>query len=324
MFDRYFNKLKRWKNDLGFHLLPNITSLVKNKENKIFMYHGVDKTGSTELNTRHVSLNHFKNQVLFLKENCNVISVEDFFNKKFDKDKANVAITFDDGFLNNFSYAFPILDQFKIHATFYITGINKTFEDFLWPDYLDIISKYYKKDFVLRGTRYTLKNGKYFDENNVSLHQIIKFQTADYKFKQELYEILKPHSTKILANESLFDYYKLMNDDQIRSVAKSKFVKIGSHGFFHNNLGSIPLDDSVNELKMSKEYLENLTQYEINSIAYPDGSYTNQLIDKAFEIGFPYQLAAERYLQEDSYNEVKILKRKGIYPCDSCANQLLN
>lgn len=324
MLNRIINKLERVKNDIKFHYFPKFTSLVNNKENKILMYHGVDLKGNTELNTRHVSINDFKSQMLFLKKYCNVISVEDYINKKFDQNKANIAITFDDGFLNNFTNAFSILDTNKIAATFYITGINQTTEYYLWPDFLDIIAKYYKKDIIIRNNKYSLNQGKYIDENKISLNETIKFHIADYTFKQELFSTLKPVSESILQNNKLDDYYRLMSDDDIRTVSKSKYVKIGSHGFYHNNLGSIPIDEAVIELKKSKIYLENLTQYEINSLAYPDGSYTKNLIDEASKLGFKYQLAADRYLFEDSYNGIKIFNRKGIYPCDSCANQLLN
>ena len=56
----------------------------------------------------------------------------------------------------------------------------------------------------------------------------------------------------------LDDYWKLMTDDQLQEVDRSKFVHIESHSFLHNNLGNIPLDKAVEELEVSKKYLENL------------------------------------------------------------------
>jgi peptidoglycan/xylan/chitin deacetylase (PgdA/CDA1 family) len=51
-----------------------------------------------------------------------------------------------------------------------------------------------------------------------------------------------------------------MNDEQIKTLASSPLVTIGSHGWQHNNLGNIEKDHAGWELRQSKEYLENLTQ----------------------------------------------------------------
>ena len=72
----------------------------------------------------------------------------------------------------------------------------------------------------------------------------------------------------------------------------------------------------------SKKYLENLAQYEVGQLAYPDGSYTPTLLQSARQMGFNEQLAADRFLFDENPDNKDIKKRYGIYTIDSCLNQL--
>lgn len=320
MVKRLLNKLGRTKSEFLFNYFPTTLDFVKSKNNKILMYHGVDAIGSTKFNSRHTAVANFEKQIRFLKKNCNIISLEDYFLRKFDETKPNIAITFDDGYLNNYIFAKPILEQYKAKATFFITGLNEIEDDILWADFLDIVSKFITSDFKFRGEIFRMVNGSIYNENYISLYEIIK--NNSYEYKRELYKVLKDYSN-FKENDEFSNYWKLMNDEQIKETANSDIISIGSHGYYHNNLGRIPLPQAVEELKKSKFYLENLIQKEINSIGYPDGSYTRNLISESIALGFKYQLATDSYLFEEDENDQRILTRKGIYSCDSCGNQLI-
>ena len=104
-----------------------------------------------------------------------------------------------------------------------------------------------------------------------------------------------------------------MSDEQIKIISKSRYVKIGSHGYWHNNLSSLPYQKACEDVLNSKNYLENLTQYTIDSIAYPDGSYTREVSKYANDIGFNYQCAVDYKFKEDK-NTPYIIDRLGLYP----------
>ena len=113
-----------------------------------------------------------------------------------------------------------------------------------------------------------------------------------------------------------------MNDRQIEETSRSPYIKIGSHSYYHNNLGTISHSNALDELSRSKKYLENLVQYDIKQLAYPDGSYTPQLVTTAKQMGFNIQLAADHFLFNEAPDNAGIKKRNGIYTIDSCLNQL--
>jgi len=321
MLNRLVNKIGRVKNQACYNYFPLQTRLVRQRENVIFMYHGVDSNGANAFNQRHTGIANFEKQVAYLTSYCNVLSLEDYFEKKFDKGRINVVLTFDDGYLNNFLYARPILERYKANATIFVTGVNRTKENMLWADFIDVASKLKLGDVKIEKETFFQKNDTYYNENGESLYSFVKSRKSSYDFKLDIYRAFD--DLKEFKKEKQFhEYWKLMSDEQITEISKSKYIKIGSHGFYHNNLNNIPIDDAVSELKMSKSYLEELTQYDINSIGYPDGGYTPDLLEEAFKLGFVYQLATECYVSESDKTDSRIMNRIGIYNCDTWGNQL--
>ena len=292
--------------------------------NHIIMYHGVDLVENKKFNQRFIGLSNLKKQLIYLKKNVNLISMTDFFEEKFDSSKNNVAITFDDGFLNNYKYAVPLLNELEIPATIYVTGLNLTPYHIIWPDFIDIHTQYVGDHLEVEGEVYTKKGNRFYhQERNESLLQIIK-DKGDFRFKEVVFDVFKKYLPAHFSLDStLDDYWKLMTDEQIKEVDQTKYVRIESHSFMHNNLGNISLASALEELKISKNYLENLLQREVTHLAYPDGSYTRELIDEACRLGFKYQVAADGYLFPtlDEADE-RILDRMGFYPGNTWANQL--
>ena len=104
-----------------------------------------------------------------------------------------------------------------------------------------------------------------------------------------------------------------MTNEQIHKASLSRNITIGSHGFYHNNLGSLDNADAVNEVRLSKEYLEGIIQKEICTIAFPDGSYTEQLNDSLEKEGFKKQFLVN-YRFGDYNKKKNVYDRFGLYP----------
>ena len=295
--------------------------IVQPKTNKgrkaIITYHGVDMHENLSFNTRFFSAASFEKQVAYYKKNYNVLNLEDFFeDKNRVVDKLNVALTFDDGYQNNLKYALPILEKYKMPATFFITGLNTIQEEILWADLLDLCTPHIHAAQL----KY---NGETFHKDAKgrfsTLKEYIKtHEVAGTTLFTDLKQILLQLSGVDLSDPALFDYWKLLTDDEIRTVAKSHYVKIGSHGMYHTNLGNIPLQKASDEVLKSKHYLENLAQYEIASIGYPDGSYSLPLADYAATVGYKYQCACRYLFSEDTINKrIYLHDRVDVYPISS-------
>lgn len=304
---------------IGYNLLK------KRFDNTVIMYHGVSKK-SSPYNKRHTLQNDFIKHLLFLKKHCNIISLNQFFQNEFKKDKINVAITFDDGYWNNYNIAKPILEELKVPATFFITGVNNTNENFLWADFVDIIAKSeIRRNIRVNELNFNLFNNTYYKENSkISLHEYIKHERAEYDTKLSLFKNISIQEKEMILNNENKEFWKLMSDNEIRKTAKSIYIDIQSHGFYHNNLGTINLASALKEGVDSKNYLENLTQKKVDTIGFPDGSYSKDFLDEIEKFGISKFTAAEGFLFDFERNDNRIIDRKGMYDVGEAHNQIFN
>ena len=92
--------------------------------NPVLMYHYIVDTDLAKKDKRIVTPQTFEQQMHFLKVNdYNVISLEEF--AKFLKHKKRiprntVVLTFDDGYLDNYENAYPILKKYDLKATMFV------------------------------------------------------------------------------------------------------------------------------------------------------------------------------------------------------------
>lgn len=89
----------------------------------ILLYHRVADVND-DPHELSVSINNFRNQLKYLKNNFTVMSLGELVNGLVNGKikKKSVAITFDDGYYDNLANALPVLEEFNIPATFFITS----------------------------------------------------------------------------------------------------------------------------------------------------------------------------------------------------------
>lgn len=86
----------------------------------ILIYHLIDGGTSSPVD---ISLQVFRSHLEYLHDHLQVISLEEAIAKLEDGTAANskfVVLTFDDGYLNFYTHAWPLIQEFKIPVTLYI------------------------------------------------------------------------------------------------------------------------------------------------------------------------------------------------------------
>jgi peptidoglycan/xylan/chitin deacetylase (PgdA/CDA1 family) len=85
----------------------------------VFCYHSIHPTASF----RSATPDLFSRHLLWLKRHCTIVPFEDAVRTAQGPRPGRpvVAITFDDGFADNFEYAFPLLQEHAVPATFFLT-----------------------------------------------------------------------------------------------------------------------------------------------------------------------------------------------------------
>jgi peptidoglycan/xylan/chitin deacetylase (PgdA/CDA1 family) len=288
---------------------------------RIMIYHGICRGNHTRFNPIFLKLKTFEQHLKFYKKYFNVISLDDFYQEHFSKDKFNICLTFDDGYANNHKYVLSLLSQYQLPATFFITAIRDAGYDILWNDFLGIVSKYgptkilYKNEEFYKGpfNKYISK------ESGLSLAEILRW--GGFDVKAEMMKLLYPLAPFRENRPDDEDYWLQMSVEQISDLAASPFASIGSHAYYHNDLARIPLNDAIEEMVRSKQYLENITNKPVNCLAFPYGTYTRDVVTAAKNVGYNQLLAMDFHFEEDRLDPI-MKERFTVNPFISPANQM--
>jgi peptidoglycan/xylan/chitin deacetylase (PgdA/CDA1 family) len=77
-----------------------------------------------------------------------------------------------------------------------------------------------------------------------------------------------------------------LNWDEIKEIAKSPFVEIGSHTLDHADLPALSSQEQRSQLSQNKKVIEQMLGREVTTLAYPYGHYTPEVMQAARDIGY--------------------------------------
>jgi len=166
----------------------------------IVVYHGVSRKGPFFHKKFNLNIKPtlFEKQIIWLKNNFNIISPRDLLNKKYKKPA--VMITFDDGDKSYIKEAVPILKKYKIPSIMflnmdviqgklswagistYLTHINKDFKKNNSINFLDIDKKQVNKFLKNNNKKNILKKIKKYTGNFLSLNELKKLDRSNLVF----------------------------------------------------------------------------------------------------------------------------------------------
>ena len=259
-------------------MIQNYTQYLKKKSCAIFLFHGVYKTNNFKLvnyTRKHLPKNYFIKIIKNLKKNGNCISMNEVLYKIKNKilfDDYSYAITFDDGFYNNYSIAFPILKKLDLPATFYITYDFIKYGLASWTDQLEFIIEKSKKG------SFDTPIGKIFFNNSIKskiklLNRIRKELKSNkkidpYKFTELIVKELNFKKNYKVLNFSIF---KKMKWEHVKKIHNAKLFTIGGHSKRHSILSYLNNRQLQNELKDSVYGMARILKNNIIHYSYPEG-----------------------------------------------------
>lgn len=205
---------------------------------------------------------------------------------------ACVWITFDDGYLDNYELAFPVLKSHGQTATFFLVG---GFVGSSEPQWWDRIAYYVRQG----PAQFTLDAPSKLDVDidrgglALAIRSVIDhFKSPENKDQQGFLQSLRDvcGASEPAANERIY-----LNWDEAREM-HSGGMGIGSHTNTHPILAKLSADEQLEELKTAKGRIETELGSQVISLAYPVGSVeaigpdAGRMASKA-----GYQLAASFY-----------------------------
>lgn len=217
-----------------------------------------------------LSIDNFRAHLRILSSFFRIVTIEEVVSEleKGELSANTICITFDDGYYDNFQYAFPVLKEFRIQATIFLTtdlvGTNKM----LWPDKVF----YYIKSTELDVLEFQNDKKHFYDLSNITrrmeaAHNLLEWmkklipEERDRKI-QELKEICQVKSDETQR--------MMLNWDEIKDMNQAG-ITFGAHTKTHPILSSLDNDKIEEEIVESKETIENILNKPVVSFAYPNG-----------------------------------------------------
>ncbi|KAB2890441.1 MAG: polysaccharide deacetylase family protein [Desulfobulbaceae bacterium] len=247
----------------------------------ILMYHRVLPSLPTGLDYvqpgMFVTVETFRRHANLLKKRFEVVSLAEIFSRLHTgKSVAGCcAITFDDGWLDNFSHAFGVLEESNLPATVFLAsgfiGSNNCF----WPEQLSFHLRQsgINKEGMQGGIYEKLSNEvpPTADEAVYLDNAIMALKNWSPKERDELLASFHA-SAKSPAPPRL-----LMNWDEVLTMHQSGLVDFGSHTANHIILDQVPLDMAREEIVHSRDEIEAHLGVPVTLFAYPNGNYNASL-----------------------------------------------
>lgn len=243
----------------------------------------------------------FKEQLDFFAENFNVVTMEQVLAAAYGlhplPEKA-LLLTFDDGYIDNFTVAFPLLNERKMQGSFFIPGKTITENILLDVNKIHFVlasadTELLVKDVLERMNYY--RGGQYEYASNDELWRKYavanRFDSQEIIFVKRMLQTVLPEELRnIIASEMFLKYVGLpedkfarelyMNHDQVRLMRQNGMF-IGYHGYDHYWLANLTEEEMHRDIDMGLDAIAEFIDKDAWVINYPYGNNNSAVVDYA-------------------------------------------
>jgi peptidoglycan/xylan/chitin deacetylase (PgdA/CDA1 family) len=223
-----------------------------------------------------------------LAESYEVLPLADLETRRLSRQppSSSVAITFDDGYADNYELALPILRKHGLPATVFITTGCMEGRRLLWTSRLGWILEHGvepAEPVVICGRRYELARR----EDRLRALSALKIELKELD-QVEREELLAELAARMQVDGFSGLQREMLTWEQLCEMERSGFLA-GGHTVNHPILSREPLPQLRLELRGCKEELEGRLRRRVELFAYPNGGpadYNLQVMQEARRAGF--------------------------------------
>jgi peptidoglycan/xylan/chitin deacetylase (PgdA/CDA1 family) len=216
-----------------------------------------------------------------------------------------VVITFDDGYADNVETAQPLLEQYAVPATVYLTtGAIGSEREFWWDELQRVLLERHDLpvELDLRGYRRELASDATYRDSAHARHRSWRAwdepPTARHTMYAELWQRLYrlPNAEKRAFLDELLAWaelepcvrstHRLISVDEAMQLGRSALIEVGAHTVTHPALPMLPMASQAEEIQQSRRLLEDLLHRDINCFAYPHGDHQPDTVAAVRASGF--------------------------------------
>ncbi|HTF29060.1 MAG TPA: polysaccharide deacetylase family protein [Flavitalea sp.] len=293
-------------------------TLSKNRR-LIIMYHGVSRDNSFAINGRHLPAAQFEKQLRYFKRNFNIVPLTDLCDAQLKgilPEKHTIALTFDDGYLNNISNALPLLKKYQIPATIFISSVSLETRDYIQPtDYLDLINYSIAETVAINGKIFRKDRYHLVDANEKKSNVYQYINSLDLSSWTKTFSDLQlRYPYKEVTRHVKDETYSLITSSALTALFRSDLITIGSHGHWHVNLSVLSDTEIKDQLGTSKGIFSRHCRKPVEILAFPYGYFNEMVLSVSRNLGYRYLIAGgsvEPEYRADVFPRIGILNLAG-------------
>jgi len=275
------------------HFLPSVRGHAL-----ILMYHRVIPRGEIDAPFvqpgMYVTPETFDRHLRFVAAHFDVLSLADLLTMwdagHWDDDARYCVITFDDGWLDNYAHAYPLLRTYGLPATIFLPTDLVGTDEWLWSDRLGALLQ--RRG---RGTP---------DDWNAAIERA-KTLTDDARAKL-LDDLDREAGGHYLPLRRFVDW------SEVREMSRGG-ITFGSHTCTHVNLNRLDAADLTRELRGPLETLRQQCISHVPVLAYPNGDHTDAVVEAARAAGYRAAVTTNPGLESRRPADRFRLKRIGVH-----------
>jgi peptidoglycan/xylan/chitin deacetylase (PgdA/CDA1 family) len=268
----------RFMQGCGMFALARGTSA---KVARILMYHNF--SDSNQAGTDDVCVTAARKQLEYLRRHFRVVPLAQIRERLVSGrglDRHSVALTIDDGRRNCYQLLFPLLQEFAMPATFFVVSSFIRGEDWIWTDKVLWLSEQQSRPIELSPDRidafFRLLNRMRPEARNARIQDMAA--AMGVSLPKEIPSKYVPSSWS-----------------ELREMADSGLVEIGSHTVTHPILSSLTDEESWHELTVSRAQIEEGLGRRVSSFCFPNGKpgdYRASQVRQIREAGYDCAMVA--------------------------------
>lgn len=270
----------------GLNAAINLDKLIQERRDRyVLSYHRVLPTIQAKNDGVHHSLwitpESLSSQIRWMLSVGKIVDFSQLTDFTITNDRPLFALTFDDGWEDNYCYALPIIKQYQVTATIFLATEAVESGDLFWPQ--DIATK----------TMQLLLKGRSECVVKALIEAWPQVVPSTYIRKSDTMEMVERwiEALKLVSEEErvqrVADYYRrlqlsttplsgyIMGWDEAREMQKYK-IYFGSHTHRHTILKGMSDELIEQELYISRKLISENLQIDVNSFCFPNGRYNGK------------------------------------------------
>lgn len=263
---------------------------VTNSQVAVLLYHTIHSIGDMWFTDNNaVNPQQFETQIAYLCRNFEILSLDviaQYIHQRRTLPKKAVAITFDDGYSDNYHNAFPILKKYSAPATIFLLVGHIEKDNLFWWDKISYAIHYAQvTQLSIKGLgNYSLRSNAEKAKATISIFGHLK-QIPEAEKNRTVDSIMALCLTEIpdgLAKRLILSWH------QVKEMSDAG-ISFGAHTMSHPILTRVSLERVREEIRDSKRIIEEKLGRNITSFSYPggkNGDYNESVVKMVEAAGF--------------------------------------